>query len=170
MDKNMDIKDLFAKFKGGGSKDARKGSSVTAFFEKNPKMKIILPALLIIIAVLVAAFIIISGATTDTELNEGNNVAGQAVVVLPEIERKESETIAQGVAPFSEDVIANAKLTGTVYNSDGYWTAIVQTQYASYNLQVGDYVGNSEWLVEAITDSTVTFSLGEKTRVVEMKK
>lgn len=170
MDKNMDIKDLFAKLKAGGKKDARKGSSVTAFFEKNPKMKIILPALFIIIAVIVAIIIIASGAKTDVELNEGNDVAGQAVAVLPEIERTESVTVASGVDPFAEDVIANAKVTGMVYNSDGYWTAIVQTPYASYNLQVGDYVGNSEWLVESITASTVTFSLGEKTRTIEFKK
>lgn len=171
MDKNMDIKDLFAKLKaGGGKKDARKGSALTAFFEKNPKMKIILPALVIMIAVVVAALIILSGATTDTELEEGNEVAGQAVAVLPEIERTESATAAEGVDPFAEDVIANAKITGMVYNSDGYWTAIVQTPYASYNLQVGDYVGKSEWLVEAIDDSSVTFSLGEKTRKVQMEK
>ncbi len=171
MDKNMDIKDLFAKLKSGGSKkDARKGSAVTAFFDKNPKMKIILPALVVMIAVIVAVLIIISGATTDTELDEGNNVAGQAVAVLPEIERKEGEAVSEGIDPFAEDVIANAKITGMVYNSDGYWTAIVQTPYASYNLQVGDYVGSSEWLVESITDSSVTFSLGEKTRTIEMKK
>ena len=161
---DMDVKDLFKKFKsGGGKKDARKGSSVTAFFDKNPKMKIILPALFVLIAVVVAVIIILSGPKSDTELDESATVAGQAVAVL-------HETVAENVDPFAEDVIANAKLTGLIYNSDGYWTAVVQTQYASYTLQVGDYVGSSQWLVEAITDSSVTFSLGEKTRTIEMKK
>ncbi len=168
---DMDVKDLFKKFKsGGGKKDARKGSSVTAFFDKNPKMKIILPALFVLIAVVVAVIIILSGPKSDTELDESATVAGQAVAVLPEIERTQDETVAENVDPFAEDVIANAKLTGLIYNSDGYWTAVVQTQYASYTLQVGDYVGSSQWLVEAITDSSVTFSLGEKTRTIEMKK
>ena len=171
MDANMDIKDLFKKLKSGsGKKDARKGSSVTAFFDKNPKMRIILPALFVLIAVVVAALIILSGADTDVDLDEGATVAGQAVAVLPEIERTQSENVADDVDPFAEDVIANAKITGMIYNSDGYWTAVVQTSYASYSLQVGDYVGGSQWLVESITDTSVTFSLGEKTRTIEMNK
>lgn len=168
MDMNMDIKDLFAKLKkGSGKKDARKGSSLNAFFEKNPKMKIILPAVFIIIAIVVAVLIVISGAKTDIKTDEGVTVG--AVEILPMIERDEGETVAEGVDPFSEDVIANAKITGIVYNSDGYRTAIVKTQYKSYTLQVGDYVSGSEWLVESITDSSVTFSIGEKKRTVEMK-
>lgn len=168
---DMDIKDLFKKFKSGsGKKDARKGNSITGFFDKNPKMKIILPALGILIAVVVAVLIILSGTGAETELEEGATVAGQAVAVLPEIERTQGETAAENVDPFAEDVIANAKITGMIYNSDGYWTAVVQTPYASYTLQVGDYVGSSKWLVESITDSTVTVSLGEKTRTLEMKK
>lgn len=170
MDANMDIKDLFKKLKSGSGKNSRKGSSVTAFFDKNPKMKIILPALVILIAVVVAVLIIISGNDTDVELDEGATVSGQSVAVLPEIERTQSETVPEGVDPFAEDVIANAEITGMIYNSDGYWTAVVQTSYASYSLQVGDYVGGSQWLVESITDTSVTFSLGEKTRTIEMKK
>ena len=38
---NMDIKELFAKLKGG--KSGKGGSGFTAFFDKNPKMKIIIP-------------------------------------------------------------------------------------------------------------------------------
>lgn len=170
MDMNMDVKDLIAKIKsGGGKKDARKKNSFTAFFEKNPKMKMILPVIFILIAVIVAVLIIFSGANVDTDIKEAGTVAGQSVEILPQLERTEGETVADGVDPFSEDVISNAKITGMVYNSDGYRTAIVSTQYASYTLQVGDYVGSSEWLVESITDSTVTFSLGEKTRTIEMK-
>lgn len=170
MDMNIDIKDLFAKMKtGGGKKDARKKGSITTFFEKNPKMKIIIPVVIVVIAVVVAVLIIISGVKTDTDLGEDVTVAGQSVAILPQLERIEGETLAAGVDPFSEDVIANATITGMIYNSDGYRTAIIKTKYASYTIQVGDYVGSSDWLVEAMTDSSVTFSLGEKTRTIEMK-
>ena len=163
MDMNMDVKDLFAALKkksGSKKKDTRGGSSFVNFFEKNPKMKIILPAILVLI---------ITGIQTETDVDPDSAVAGQAVEVLPMQERTEGVTLAEGVDPFAEDVIANAKLNGLVYNSDGYWTAIVSTQYGSYTLQVGDYVGSSSWLVEEITSNTVTFSLGEKTRTIEMK-
>lgn len=171
MDMNMDIKDVIAKLKSGKGKkkDARKRNPFNAFFEKNPKMKIILPLVFIVIAVVVAVLIIISGAKTDVGLDETVTTPAQSVDVLPMIERDEGETVADGVDPFSEDVIANAKITGMIYNSDGYRTVIVETKYRAYTLQVGDYVPGSEWLVESITDSSVTFSLGEKTRTVEMK-
>lgn len=171
MDMNIDIKDLIAKVKSkSGKKDARKGNSLTKFFEKNPKMKIILPAVIVAIALAVAVIIIISGVNTDTELGEDVTVAGQSVAVLPQLERNESETLADGVDPFAEDVIANAKITGIVDNSDGYKTAILKTEYASYIVQAGDYVGGSEWLVESITDTEVTCSIGEKVRTIQFKE
>ena len=173
MDMNMDVKDLFAALKkksGSKKKDTRGGSSFVNFFEKNPKMKIILPAILVLIAVAVAVVLIITGIQTETDVDPDTAVAGQAVEVLPMQERTEGVTLADGVDPFAEDVIANAKLSGLIYNSDGYWTAIVSTQYGyHYTLQVGDYVGSSSWLVEEITSNTVTFSLGDKTRTIEMK-
>lgn len=169
MDKNMDIKDLFKKFKSGSGKDARKGAALNNFFEKNPKMKIILPAIFITIALAVAVGIILSGAKTDIDLDENVTVAGQAVEVLPQVVREDTEAIEEGVDPFAEDVIANAVLTGLTYNSDGYYTAVVQTKAASYVLQVGDNVGDSDWVVDAIDDSSITFSIGEKTRTISMK-
>lgn len=65
-------------------------------------------------------------------------------------------------------MIANAKLTGVFYNSDGFRTAILKTEYASYIVQVGDYVGDSTWLVEEITDSDATFSTGDKVRTIAL--
>lgn len=169
MDMNMDIKDLIAKLKSGGKKKNGRGrSSLAKFFDKNPKMKIIIPLVVILIFVAVAAVIIISGVKTDTEVDENVSVAVQSVEILPQVERTQ-QAVEDGVDPFSEDVIANAKLKGIINNSAGYRTAIVATKYASYTLQVGDYVSTSEWLVEDITDSSVTFSLGEKKRTIVMK-
>ena len=169
MDMNIDMKDLVAKLKSGGkNKDARGGSSITKFFEKNPKMKIIIPAVIIAIVVAVAVIIIMSGINTDTTVTEEVSVNAQSVQILPQVERTE-KALEDGADPFSEDVIANAKITGMFYNSNGYRTAIISTSYSNYVIQQGDYVGSSEWLVEEITDSSVTFSLGEKTRTIEMK-
>ena len=59
MDKNMDIKDLFKNIKlGGGKKDARKGGQLNAFFEKNPQMKYILPAVAVLISLVVMIMVI----------------------------------------------------------------------------------------------------------------
>lgn len=171
MDKNMDVKDLFKKLKSGGKKDARKGGSLASFFEKNPKMKIILPAVVVAIAVVVAALIIISGARTNIDVEEDVSVAGQAVEVLPQIERRKTEEIADDVDPFSDDVIANAKLTGVLYVADGYYIATLETEKASYpTLQVGDNIGSSDWMVDAIDSDSITVSCGEKTRTIQKNK
>ena len=90
MDMNMDVKDLFAALKkksGSKKKDTRGGSSFVNFFEKNPKMKIILPAILVLIAVAVAVVLIITGIQTETDVDPDSAVAGQAVEVLPMQER-----------------------------------------------------------------------------------
>lgn len=168
MDMNMDIKDVFAKLKGGKKKDARTGNAFVKFFEKNPKMKIIIPAVFLVIAAAVAAVFIIQGVKTETGVDPDKPVSGMSVDVLPMLERNEAVSLADGVDPFSEDVIANAKLTGILYNSDGFRTAILQTEYASYIVQVGDYVGDSTWLVEEITDTSATFSTGDKLRTVAL--
>lgn len=168
MDMNIDVKELFAKLKGGQKKDARAGSAFVQFFEKNPKMKIIIPAIFVVIAAIVAAIFIVSGLRTETDVDPNAPASGVSVNVLPMLERGESVSLADGVDPFSEDVIANAKLTGIFYNSDGFRTAILKTEYASYIVQVGDYVGDSSWLVEEITDSDATFSTGEKVRTIAL--
>ncbi|MBQ5994948.1 MAG: hypothetical protein IJL63_03725 [Clostridia bacterium] len=171
MDKNMDVKDLFKKLKSGGNKDARKNGSLASFFEKNPKMKIILPAVFVAIAVVVAALIIISGARTNIDVDDNISVAGQAVEVLPQVERRKTDEIADEIDPFSEDVIANAKLTGVLYAADGYYIATLETDKASYpTLQVGDKIGNSEWMVDSIDSDSITVSCGEKTRTIQKNK
>lgn len=172
MDMNMDVKDLFAKLKKGGDKKGKKsgGNGFVRFFEKNPKMKVIIPSIFVLIAVIVAVVFIVTGIKTDTETDGSlSEPAGAKVDVLPMLERPQGEALEDGANPFDEDAIANAKLTGTIYNRDGYYTATVATEHRSYVLQVGDYVAESEWLVESITENSITFSMGEKKRTVEMK-
>lgn len=174
MDMNIDVKDLFAKLKKGGSgtKKAEKGGNpFVRFFEKNPKLKVILPAFLILIALVVAILLSVSATKVKVDdIGTGTSKpSGTPVQVLPELERPKTDDPQDGANPFDEDAIANAKLKGIMYNSNGYYTAIVETQTHSFILQAGDYVPESDWLVEKITSDMVTFSMGDKVRTVELK-
>lgn len=162
---NMDIKDLIAKLKSkkGGS---RTSSGFVAFFEKNPKMKIIIPAIFLVISVLVALIIILKtgkAKVPDIPVNSSETGTNQ-IEILPE-DVRESENL-EGItdsAMFNEAVLAHPKVTAIIYNSDGYYTATVETDNAHYpNLTVGQYVAGSDWLVESITADQVVFSCNEQ--------
>ncbi len=160
---NMDIKDLIAKLKGGSGGNKR-GGGLTGFFDKNPKMKVIIPAICLGISVLVALVIIFTTGTIeidDTPVNNGVN--GSQVDVLPQDVRNLEDIELLGDDVFDDVALANAKVTAIIVNSDGYYTATVEAENQSYpHLQVGDYVGSSSWLVEDITDDCVIVALGEK--------
>lgn len=162
---NMDIKDLFAKLKSGSGKSSAKagGSSFTAFFDKNPKMKVIIPAILIAISVLVAFVIIVTTETAEIDTTPVGGGQAQNVDVLPQDVRELEDIDVDGDSVFDEVDVANAKITAIIKNSDGYYTAVMQTKTNSYpNLNVGDYINGSSWMVEEITDDSVTIALGEK--------
>ncbi len=166
---NMDIKELFAKLKSGKGK-GRSSGGVVAFFEKNPKMKIIIPAIFFAISVLVAIVIVVKTSTAKVpELNVSSGEAGtNKVEVLPE-DVREAEKL-DGITDsemFNEAVLAHPKVTAIIYNGEGYYTATVETDNAHYpNLTVGQYVAGSDWLVENITADQVIFSCnGQKITV-----
>ncbi|MBR5321359.1 MAG: hypothetical protein IKU41_05920 [Clostridia bacterium] len=160
---NMDIKDLIAKLKGGNS-GAKRGGGITGFFEKNPKMKIIIPAICLGLSVLVAIVIIVTTGTIEIDESPvGGNSAGSQVDVLPQDVRDLEDIEVLGDDVFDDVALANAKVTAIIKNSEGYYTATVEADKQSYpHLQVGDYVGASSWLVEDITDECVIVALGEK--------
>lgn len=166
---NMDIKELFAKLKSGKG-NSRNSGGFAAFFEKNPKMKIIIPAIFLAISVLVAIVIVIKTSTDkvpEYKATSGETSANQ-VEVLPE-DVRESEKL-EGItdsAVFNEAVLAHPKVTAIIYNGEGYYTATVETDNAHYpNLTVGQYVAGSDWMVESITADQVVFSCnGQKITV-----
>lgn len=163
---NMDIKDLIAKLKKGKSSGTgRRSGGLVAFFDKNPKMKIIIPAILLAIAVL--ASIVIIATTSKNPIKDNtpvnSNNAGDKIDVLPKDVRDLEEIEIGGDNVFDEIDVAHAKITAIMVNSDGYYTATMVTDKQSYpHLQVGDYIGGSSWLVENITDDEVVIALGEK--------
>lgn len=165
MDMNMDIKDLIAKLKSKGGKSSTKtgGSSFTAFFDKNPKMKIIIPAVFVTISVLVALVIIITTKSPEIDTTPVGGGEAQNVDVLPQDVRDLEDIEIEGDNVFDEVDVANAKITAIIKNSDGYYTAVMETKTNSYStLNVGDYINGSSWMVEDITDDCVIIALGEK--------
>ncbi len=172
MDLNVDLKSLFKKKDGAGSKakdDDRKNKGITQFLEKNPKMKVIIPALLVLIAILVALVIVIKTGSVKLQNIPADTKDASKVQILPQ-DVRDYEDISQDGSVLDEDVLSHPKVTAIMYNSDGYYTATVETDTASYpHLQVGDYVGDSSWLVESITETEVVFSLGDETVEVEVK-
>lgn len=159
---NMDIKDLIAKLKGGSGGNKR-GGGLTGFFDKNPKMKIILPTILAAISILVAVVII---ATTHSPEIDTTPVAGgeaQHADTLPQDVRDLEDIDIEGSGVFDDVAVANAKITGIYYNQDGYYTATMVTDTKSYpKLQVGDYIDGSSWQVVEINEQCVIVALGEK--------
>ncbi len=161
---NMDIKDLIAKLKGGNKNSGKGGGGITAFFEKNPTMKIVLPAVLLAIAAIVAIVIVVSTAINKTEVDTSPvDANAQEVDILPQDVRDFEDLDTEGDGVFDEVDIANAKVTTIIRNSDGYYTAVMETKTNSYStLQVGDYINGSSWQVEEITDDYVLLGLGDK--------
>ena len=161
---NMDIKDLIAKLKSGSGGNKRSAGGLTGFFEKNPKMKVVIPAICLGISVLVALVIIFTTGTIEIDESPvGGNNTGSQVDVLPQDVRNYEDIEVLGDDVFDDVALANAKVTAIIVNSDGYYTATVEADNQSYpHLQVGDYVGTSSWLVEDITDECVIVALGEK--------
>lgn len=162
---NMDIKDLIAKLKKGkGSGEKSRNGGIVAFFDKNPKMKIIIPAVLLLIALLVSLIIIFTtekNPIKDIPADGSGN--GEQVDMLPQDVREIEDIELDGENVFDEVDVSHAKITAIMVNSDGYYTATMITDTQSYpHLQVGDYIGGSSWLVEDITDSKVTIALGDK--------
>lgn len=164
MNMNMDIKDLIAKLKSGSGKSSTKagGSSFTAFFDKNPKMKIIIPAVLVAISVLVALVIIISTNSPEIDTTPVGGGEAQNVDVLPQDVRDLEDIEIEGGNVFDEVDLAEARVGAILYNQEGYYTASLETKAKpdGVTIKVGDYIGS--WLVKDITDDEVIFALGEK--------
>ena len=170
MNWNIDIKDLFAKLKKGGSSGGKKsGGGMTAFFEKNPKMKIIIPAILLAISILAALVIILTTTLHSVKVDDSPvSGSGEKVAVLPDSVRDLEDIDIAGGEVLEKADLSRAKLTTIISNSDGYYTAVVETDKKSYStLQLGDKLGDS-WLVEAIDSNSITLTYEDETVVLKL--
>ncbi|MGN1161682.1 MAG: hypothetical protein ACI4SX_05470, partial [Candidatus Fimenecus sp.] len=138
------------------------GSGFTAFFDKNPKMKIIIPIILIAISVLVALIIIFTTEKTKIDTTPVNSGDAAQAEVLPQNVRNKEDIPLDGTDVLDDVALSHGKVTAIMFNSEGYYTATVETDNQHYpNLQVGDYLGDSSWIVESITDDSVVISLDD---------
>ncbi len=170
MDMNMDVKDLIAKLKSKKG-NSRNSGGVAAFFEKNPKMKLIIPAIFLVISILVAIVIVVKTSHAEVPDIPVDSIEANTnqVEAFPK-EVRDAEKL-EGITDkelLNEAVLAHPKVTAITYNvEEGYYTVIVKTDNATYpNLRVGDFVYHSDWMVESITEEQVVFSCnGQKTTV-----
>ncbi|MEG2174934.1 MAG: hypothetical protein RR135_05575 [Oscillospiraceae bacterium] len=70
--------------------------------------------------------------------------------------------------PFATESLGEVRITGIVSNSNGLYTAIVESQSASYILSIGDQLFGSSWEVSKITKNSVTFSCNGSEKTVFM--
>ena len=167
MDMNMDVKDLFAKLKkGGGSKTGNSGSGITAFLEKNPAMKVIVPAVLIALALLIALLIILGvekKEVDDTPINvQSQNVYALPQQYLPQGDEKTGDTVGN-------IALENPRLTA-IYNM-GRPVVTIQTDNGRYpNLELGQNIGDSSWTVYEIKENSVILSCddGDEKQYIEL--
>ncbi|MEG1862252.1 MAG: hypothetical protein RR198_01460 [Oscillospiraceae bacterium] len=104
-----------------------------------------------------------SGVSSQVEAGDAVNVE-----VLPQTERTFGEDGAKN--PFKTEDLSTVLLTGIIETSNGRMTAIVETGNASYIVNTGDVVKDSNWTVETITQDSITFVNGQSRKTIYMSK
>lgn len=148
---------------------------VAQFFEKNPIMKILIPAILFLI--IVAIFILVifgDGILMDKDDDASVDSSNQSneVLVIPENDIIKDKEIVELIDndPLSPDILASAKYTGSVVGSSGLKTALIHigSQGDTLTLAVGETVGDSDWELKEIASDYVIFKAGELTKKIDL--
>ena len=110
---------------------------------------------------------------TDIESNSQAGESSQVgdavnVEVLPQTERTFGENGSKN--PFKSEDLSGVVLTGTIVTSSGSITGIVETPSASYIVNEGDVMKDSNWTVGTITQDSITFVNGESRKTIYMVK
>lgn len=103
---------------------------------------------------------------TGTSFADSPSPDAAEVDVLPQTVRNYDNGSTEN--PFATDNLGSVKVTGIVSNSNGQSTAILETQSASYIVEVGEKVAGSSWEVSEIGDDFVTFSNDGSQKTVYM--
>ena len=148
---------------------------VAQFFDKNPIMKIVIPAILFLI--IVAIFILVifgdgilmnkddsDSVDTSTQSNEVQVIPGNNIIKDKEL----VELIDDD--PLSPDILSSAKYTGSVVGSSGLKTALIQigSEGDTLTLCLGETIGDSNWELKEITSDYVIFKAGEITKKINL--
>lgn len=165
MDMKMDVKDLFAKLKKGGS--SKSSGGITTFLEKNPVMKVIIPAVLIVVAIAAAILIVFSVKKMKVDKNPVN-VQSQNVYALPQQyfpngDEKQGDTVG-------DIALEHPRLTA-IYDM-GRPVVTIETDNGSYpSLEVGEKIGDSDWSVYEVKENSVVLVCddSENKQYIELK-
>lgn len=148
------------------------GLKVVEFFEKNPLMKIIIPAVLFVILAAVFIFIIfgdgiITGDVDDVDVTIDDSAAVEVWNGESDILKDKELIKLIENDPLSPDILSTAKYTGYIVGSSGLKTAQVEIGSGdSLVLTLGETVGDSEWEVTEITKSYIVFKAGDLTKKI----
>jgi hypothetical protein len=165
MDMKMDVKDLFAKMKKGGSSGSS-GGGITAFLEKNPAMKVIVPVVLIVLAAAISLLIILGTNKAEVDKSEikvqSQNVYALPQQYFPQGDEKQGDTVG-------DIALEHPRLTA-IYDM-GRPVVTIETDNGSYTyLEVGEKIGDSDWSVYEVKDNSVILACedGESTQYIEL--
>lgn len=165
------------KKESGGAPKVDVTMKMMEFFDKNPIMKVVVPAVLLVVLVGVIVFVVMGDGVILDENNLGDeNVASSEYVGIYDggndpIEDPEIVELIEN-DPLSEDILATAQYKGYVVGSSGLKTATVQIGAdgsQSLTLSLGETIGNSEWEVVEINSEYVLVRAGEIERKLELK-
>ncbi len=158
--------------KAAGSPKNDIGLKIVEFFEKNPLMKIIIPAILLVIIVAVLAIVIfsdgiITGDPDDVDVNIDDSQAVEVWNGESDILKDKELVKLIEDDPLSPDILSTAKYTGYIVGSSGLKTAQVEIGSGdTLVLTLGETVGDSEWEVTEITKTYIVFKAGDLTKKI----
>ena len=150
---------------------------IAQFFEKNPFMKFVIPAVLFLI--LVAIFILVvfgDGILLDKDGTDTGDASVQSneVQVIPGNNIIKDKEIVKLIDsdPLSPDILAAASYTGSVVGSSGLKTALIQvgSEGDVLVLTMGETIGDSDWELKEIASDYVVFQAGKLTKKIDLAK
>ena len=148
------------------------GLKVMDFFDKNPLMKILIPAILFIILAAVFVFVIfgdgvIMGDVDDVDITIDESAAVDVWNGNSDILKDKELIKLIEDDPLSPDILSTAKYTGYTVGSSGLKAAQVEIgEGDKLVLTLGETVGESEWTVSEITKTYIVFEAGEITKKI----
>lgn len=173
----MDFQLGFGKGKKDGAAAAPKKPKndavlkVVEFFDKNPIMKIVVPAVLFIIVVAVVIFVIFGdGVLSGTDKDVGTEPNEITISQDTQTEIKQDKEIVALIEsdPLSEDILANAKYTGYLVGNTGLKIATIEVGSGGDVLVMapGEKIDDTEWVLKECNKNYVIFEAGDVSKKI----
>lgn len=143
----------------------RKPHRAIAFLQNKIFILFFLPVIALIIIIAVVLIIrIVNPPAAETPVA----AAGDYIYVLPIKERPADNIPVDGKDPFSGGGTAALVLDGIMYNPDGASVVILRSADAAYVVSLDSLIGQTGWVVTAITVDTVTITKNEKSEILSL--